>query len=445
MSFINAGRDTFKFWSRYVKGKPEELLQAVLAAARFNNLITPEDFKYTDGKKRSGMVNYYPLVCSDTGTGSENICDAGTTQALQQERFTLSQITASNVYQLNKDDVRYVDNTWSFKEHALQQIAAVLPTVRRKMSTQMSDLMVANVGILPNGNATRVLPMVEKDSGSVNPIGVWEIERAYTDSGYSNPFIIGGTDVFYWKKAVAIGGVNDNGLNVAQMGRTNAYYDNLINTSFNDTNNEHVLSFDPMMIKFIAYNENAGIFATDKMDIDSFDSLYTSGDGGGSMNGVFVDPMTGLVWDLDVNYDKCNKRWTWQIKLNWDIFIMPPSVCNIQGVNGIFHWKTCLPQNVTCEGDSPISPTASATYAYETSGNITFPLYIANLNIGGQKSTPEIEVANIAALAVQFNDNFNGVTFTVSGTELRYTGYAEIDFIINDGLTGEVDGTFTTS
>ena len=92
-------------------------------------------------------------------------------------------------------------------------------------------------------------------------------------------------------------------------------------------------------------------------------------DSGGTdyIEGVMADPLTGLLWDLNVNYDKCNYRWTFQWKLEWDIFVMPPAVCDIPGVNGIFHFTTCPAVQYTCpDGGTPATPASSHTYEWNT-------------------------------------------------------------------------------
>lgn len=443
MSFALSQRDLIKFALNYTKGKPVELTQAILAARKANGMITEQDLKIADGKKRKLFINYYAPICADDGDGTESICDSGTKIEPKQAYFEISQRTASAVYTLNPSDIRLTDSGWTFSQHAVAQIGSVIPTVRENMNQQLATILVANVGLLPNGNGSQLLPVINKQDGVMNPMGLWEIERAYRDSGYgSNPYIVGGTDVFYWKKAVGIGGMNNSGQNVAQMGHGNLFYDSTVNTTFGDSTTEHVISFDPEMLKFVSFNRNAGIFATDKVSIEQIDTLYAQSSET-ILRGVWPDPVTGLLWDLNVHYDPClnddNGGWKFQIKLEWDLFFMPASVCNKQGVNSIYHWTTCVQLVETCETGSPITPASSATYAYDTSGNITYP-YIAQkveIDINGSTITayPNTSLANITALKNLLNDIANGVTFTVSGTELRYTGYSAITVQLNDTLT----------
>lgn len=450
MSFLKSQRDLFKFILNYTIGKPVEATQAILQARTQNTMITEADTKFDDGKKRKLHFNYYPPICSAEGTGDENICNSGTVVEPKQDFFEISQITASPVYQVNPDDIRYVDGNYNFSQHAMAVIASAMPTVRENMNAQIAALLVANVGLLPNGNSSQLLPLINKQDGALNPMGYFEIERAYRDTGYSNPFVIGGTDVFHWKKVVPIGGVNNLGQDTSKMGAPNLFYDQTINTSFGSTATEHVLSFDPQMLKFVAFNRNAGMFATNEVTVDAMDAIYARGNDN-RLKGVLPDPMTGLLWDLNIHYDDCanngNGAWKIQWKLEWDIFFMPAKVCNKQGVNGLFHWTTCVQLVQQCETGSPITPASSATYSFDTNGEVTFPSIIQRVDIdnnGTITTYPNTSVANITELKNLLNDAANGVTFTVSGTELRYTGYSSITVTLNKDTDNEVVMEFTT-
>lgn len=433
MSWINAMRNLQKNVYDYTQDTiPQEGLLAVLTARTLNTTIQETDLQIQQGKKRQLKINYYAPDCdvvSDSDT--INVCQAGDVQEPKQMWFEISRATTTKAKSLNKNDIRNDDGNFMFSDHAKFQIRSGLAEARKSLAQDVIDLLAANVGLLPNGEASQLLPMINKSDGTINPMGVWNIERAYRDSGYQNPFIVGGTDVFYWKKAVSIGGINDKGQNLAQMGRTNAYYDTLVNTSFGDNATEHVISFDPQMIKFVSFNNNAGMFATDMKSIDDLDAIYQRG-GTDYIEGVMQDPVTGLLWDLYIKYDFCNSRWTWQYQLLWDMFFLPPYLCGKQGVNGIFHWTTCVPLVETCSAGSPLPANTASTFSFDTNGNISFPYIVQTLNIAGIEVKPNQSVANLDALIALMNNSAPApLVFTKSGTEIRYSGFAGITVTLN--------------
>ncbi len=414
------------------QGRPYEVLAAVLDARQYNTSIVETDMQSEAGKQRQLKINYYAPICDDQGTGDESLCDAGTVVAPKQIFFEISRKTASAVYQLNRDDVRYVDGNYTFSDHAKAAINAALPAVRRKLAVELANLLVANAGLLPNGTDKQMLPFMDKETGQVNPMGLWEVERTYRDSGLADPFIVGGTDVFHWRKAVEIGTGNNEGQNVHQMSRAHAYYDSLINDAFADGTTEHVLTFDPQMLKFVSFNRNAGIFATDLQNIDAIDAIYQRG-GTDYIEGVMADPLTGLLWDLNINYDKCNHRWTFQWKLEWDVFFLPQTVCNEPGVNGIFHFTTCAPLQFECPSGTPISGGTIAEYAWDLTG-FTYPVFVNKLELAGQTSYPDVTVANATELNDLLNDSVNGYVFTTDGGTITYNGYSGTTGQINDAI-----------
>lgn len=433
MSYANAMRYLQKNVFDYVRpGVPYPIISALLAARQFNDTITEQDLGNGPGKKRPLKINYSAPVCEDDGTCSDNICNAGIKVEPKQAWFEITRCTASNVYTIAKDDLRYIDGEWRFSQDAMRIVRSILPAVHKKLATEMVALLVDNVGLQPNGEESTMLPMVDKGNGTINPIGLWEIEKIYRNTGYSNPFIVGGDDVFYWNRIVNIGGLNELGQNIARLGMSNGYYEPLVNTAFADPTQEHAITFDPQMLKLVTFSENAGMFATDLDSIMDMDTMYARG-GTDYIEGVLVDPTYGLMWDFNAVYDKCDKVFNLQLKLNWDLFIMPVPVCNIQGVNGIYHFTSCLPPAIECPTPaSPISPTQS-TFTYDASG-LTFPLYVNKIELGGITDFPAATVANVAELRTLFNNTLPNYSFAGAGNNVTYSGFSAIGGQINDAI-----------
>lgn len=313
MSFKNAMQATQKSVLQYAKqGRRYEVLSAILDARNFNTNIIESIVGFDANNMCQLKIDYYDPVADDVVVKPKKV------------DFSISRTTASAVYQLNRDDIRYIDGNYIFSDHAKASINAGLPAARRKLAVELSNLLVSKVGLFPNGADKIQLPFMEKSTGQVTPMGLWEIERIYRDSGLSDPFIVGGTDVFHWRKAIEIG-----------TSRAHVYYDSLINDAFQDATTEHVLTFDTQMLKFVSFNRNANIFATDLQDIDAIDAVYQRG-GADYIEGVMADPLTGLLWDLNVRYDDSIHRWTFQWKLEWDIFFVP--VMDNNKVNSLFHF-----------------------------------------------------------------------------------------------------------
>jgi hypothetical protein len=179
------------------------------------------------------------------------------------------------------------------------------------------------------------------------------------------------------------------------------------------------------------------MFATQLQSPSDVDRLFYDGNQS-YIKGVFRDPINGILWDFNAKFDICggadgNGAWTFQLKFRWDIFFLPEVACNAaQCVNGIFHFRTCVPVILSCPtGQALPSPVSSKTFSATPS--ITYPMYVSNMTIGSTASSPNVNITNIADLVAMMNDNGSGFVFTVSGSNVHYTGYSPITVTLNGG------------
>ncbi len=440
MSFKNANQSISKFVSRAGrKARFYEVTRAVLLAARLNDAIQAEDFGI-QGKKRKFKINFYPTVCNAEGSCTDSVCAPGTVLEPRNELMELKRCTASKVFQLNVNDIRFADDGgMSFSDHAQAQIASTLGSMRKVLAEDITAVMISRTGLQPDGNATRRLNFANGTNGQVNPVGKYEVERIFSDSGYDQPFIVGGTEVDNWKRSTALGGTSAGGIDTARLGSERMYYDALVNQTYGD-GGEHVLAFDPRVFKFIAWSANQGMFATDLTSVTDLDKLFKQSKDG-SIRGSLVDRTDdgiGLLWDIRIKFFDCGGPedegyYTYQYKLIWDLVFMPDEDCNIQGVNGLFHFTTCAPVLAPCPTGDPVpAPQALKTYQW-TPGSI-FPLYAANMLLAGVATEPKVNVTSLGDLAAMMTAN-TGLSFTVSGSTIRYQGYSPIGGNINGNVT----------
>lgn len=445
MSFQNANILIQQFISGYGNtGRTYQALNYVPRVSEANTMVTliPNSFLFGPGKLRSVRLNYFPIQCDVEGSCDADICSTGEVVEPSQVVFNITRCTASKVYQINKDDIRLLDNNqWSFSGTAQQIILSVMPSFRRLIAIDWLTRLYELAGVHPDGNETKRITVTNPANGIVNPIGRFDIEREYLDAGFQEPYIIGGQEVYNWQKMVGIGGLNAQGQQINLLDTNNSWYDDgLGDTILNDlANGGHILAITPEVFKYVWYSENAGLFATDLASPEALDTLFARGTET-VLNGTLVDPVTGIVFDIDLHYDVCNKRWKFQFKHNWDFFVMPDVACNGQGVNGIMHYRTCPAVIAPCPtGDSPASPVAAQEFEW-TPTLADLPT-ISQSVIDGFATTQNepYAIANIAALATYMTEN-SQITFTVSGgTKIVYTGFTAITATFN---SGDVTATF---
>lgn len=452
MAFINAMQAIQKnVWDYARDTKNINLLLAVIAGSRLNRTIEMTDFGMM-GKLRTLKINFLAPICDDDGTCDPNICNPGRVIEPSQMFFNISQCTASDVYQVNKEDIRFLDGDVTFSDYAKRVVANAMVPVRDKLHAAIAAELVGEVGIIPLADGTGVADLlinwVNPENGYLNPQGYNTIQRSFADGGFSsNPIIVGGPTVDDWKRNRAIATANNFGqmLERLQSG-DNAWYDPIIPTTFADSQYDHILAYDPEVLKFVNFSMNSGIFQTDLNSINDINRLYWRGSES-LIEGTIIDPRTGLLWDLEIHYDVCLKAWKIQWQIRWDIFFMPPRQCNIQGVNGIYHFLACLAPAVECPTPAVLSPISTdQDFEYQTSGQIDYTYFIQKLQVGSLVKEFEglNQVDNIAELVTMLNDFLFplGIVLTANGTILEYTGTSPITILINGGATNDGE-TFT--
>lgn len=403
--------------------------------------ISSADFIKSPGKKRPFRLNYFPILCDQTGDCATNVCTMdGEKVELAQQEYDITQCISSPVYKLAKDDVRLIDANWSFSETMRQIIQSALPDFRRRLATNMVTRLYALAGVHTDGAVTKRVQTTNSANGVVNPLGKFQIEREYLDAGLKSPYILGGSEVYNWQKMVDIGGVNASGQNIAGISTPGSYYDEGLSTLVNNdvANGEWILSLDPSVFKFVTYSKNAGIFTTGLVNVSDVDKLYQMNGFGNMLEGSYYDSATGFVYDLTIRYD-CG-YWHAIFSFDWDFIILPDTVCGVQGMNGLMKWRTCPPLQVACPSGSPIgSPAAAKVYEW-TPTLANFPT-ISKVTLGGVTwtSNSPLPVTTLAQLAAILNEAYspNNDMFVVNGSDIEYTGYT--------ALTGKINGTTTVT
>ncbi len=423
MAIKNKALPIQKFVASYAQSDvPYPVVNALVDSARRNNFIQESDIQQAPGKKRTLRLDYIAPDCDDTGSCGADLCAPGRPTDPKQEFFELSMCTPSPVYEMAVDDIREIDNI-DVNEFALAQLAANMSTVRKKLAVAMLSKLAGRMGRFADGSTTKRLQLVNSSDGTLKPYQLNEFNRTFQDLNMSNPFILGGASVYHLQAGLKIATTNNAGQQLNQLAVPNAYYDKIVNDYFGG--GEHILSWDPRYLKFLTFSRNAGRFATNYKNYRLGDAYQEGID---YIHTVIIDPVTQIMWDFNAIYDKCVRKWRFQYQLEWDIFFLPATSCLPNWVNGILHWVGCDPVELPCPTGTVVTPPSTAVFSWAPG---TFPKAINRLELAGHVFNPNTNVANIAELATLMSGLGIG-TFTVSGSNIVYTGYSAITGEIND-------------
>jgi hypothetical protein len=445
MSFINANLPIQIGVSNYVRNdKRVPFIDFVVAASDANTTINiqPTDYQYAQGKVRNLKAILYAPICDVEGDCATSICESGgDKQEPSIYFFDLEECFATKKIQIYEDDIRYLDTGWSFSNNALQQIAAMMPAVRQGIAEDMLIKMESLVGIHPDGATSKRVNLVNPVTLGAYAQGLDDIYLDYSDAGLYAPFIIGGRSLKHFTRRIENGGVNALGDRIDLYEHENIWYDEGLSARvLNDTvNGDHIYSVDPRVFKFVTFSRNAGMFRTDRQSLDDLDLMHNSGNQS-YIKGVYLDPVTGLLFDLYIKYDCDN--WTIQLKLIWDMWVLPEYVCTAVGVNGIMKWRTCPQVIVPCPTGSLVpSPAAPQQYSWTPDLPCAYPYSIIQGSLENRNSQLDTQVTNIAGLVGVLNEIWGQPIFALNGggTAIVYSGVAPITGSLNGG---EVTITF---
>lgn len=417
-----------------------ETIDAILRASRENVNLQVDDMGRFGKLRRVKVTRYFSDCDPIADNCNQNFCNPGEVQEPQQEMFDITRCISTKVKTLRKEDLRSVDGDWTFSDHAMEQIRSGADMAHRELARRIDALLLANAGVHLDGNATHRVTMTNVATGQIQPVGMWDIQQEFADGGFTaQPYMIGSKEVFQWKKAIGIATENNTtGQDYSKIGLEGLYYDTVLNEVAGDTaNGEHIIAYDPNSLKFVSWNKNAGIFATDLRSIESFNYLYQGGNES-FIRGVIRDEY-GLLWDLNIRYNECEEEgWNWYLELNWDIFFPRVQPCNAPGVNGIFHYRTCPVVLAPCPTGDPV-PAPATLNTYQNTPGAIFPFRLYSLSVlGTTNSYPEgVQVDDINYLAAILNDGSEG-GFYVVGSNLRLKGYSGTTAVINNGETNLV-------
>lgn len=451
MSFLNASQPLQSFLNGYGnRGRTWSVIDYIMRTSLANTRINldNESFLQAPGKKRKAKINYVPVQCDVDGACGQGLCTTGTVIEPVQRDLEITQCTATKKYRLRHEDIRLTDNgAWDVNGYAIgEMLSSIMPEFRRNIALDMLTRLYALSGIHPDGTASKRLPLTVNQTSSIpTPVGLWNLEREYTDAGFMQPNILGGGSDFYnMRKAVEIGGLDQNGLYLNRIPTDNTWYDDgLQRQLFNDVaNGDWVVAVDPQMFKMVTYLQNVGQFATALTDISNLDQLYKgrTGPGHDFIKATVTDRVTGLTMDVFINYDKCDDAWDMHLELQWDFFVMPPINCGVEGVNGIMVYRTCPELEIPCPTGTPVTPPAAPT-ARNWNPTFTYPKPIYAVNIGGKDVTytEPVTLTSDADTVALLNNSYGAPVFTLVGSDIRYTGYTNLSGNLNNG---EIAATF---
>lgn len=306
--------------------QPVGALMAVLSAQNMSR-VKPMLLS-DDGKLKKYQITYVKPDCSavlDCGNDGASRCDDGDSKPITTDTLTISDCTPSGVIELTDAQFRDLCN-FGPNEFQSAQIMGKMDKVNRAINTKILTSICGGIGCFGIGNTDpRDIALINQSTGAPNWNADTEILSDFSDAGMNvTPLLVGGRTIRKYAKGTANGGVSDAGVNIGGMQAFPSFYDNQLQGVCGDAGKETFIAIAPGIVNFVSYLENVGQFQSNVKFSDVLASMRI----GETFNyGTIQDPMTGLMWDLDVIFDTCTKTWKLSFRMQHDVWIMPITGC----------------------------------------------------------------------------------------------------------------------
>jgi hypothetical protein len=292
--------------------QPTGLLSGLISDQNTQGVEIEAD--YSKGGKNNIVALKYlqPDAEADSSDTETNICDdAGSSTAYVWTDVTADQWAQSRTMKLTFAEMR--DLCESGSEFRNKIMMNAFDSINRKVNAGLISLFDAGAGgILGGSGATGTEYQMLYTDGltQVDPMGWINMMRDLNDVGvYAAPILAGGGNLRTYTKLQGISCCNDQGIDPSQLPDSNIYYDNQIST---------VLTGPSYDNPFFAWAPGAAVFVSRPKYVDQFRMI-----GDTFIFDTVIDPVTGLRYDFELDFDKCDKIYKLRISLDYGLFQLP--------------------------------------------------------------------------------------------------------------------------
>lgn len=302
-----------------------------------------------NGKDSRYAITYPTEVCTAVvDCGDVSCADAGTaTSSPTCDSFDSFSCKTSEWHTVNVSTFRDLGSL-TVQQNMFHAVYQQMQKIKAATDLAGITSLNTNAGQIDGTTATRLLKLVDFETGKPYPHTITMIENDFADAGFPTmPLLIGNRQINYLRNASNRGGVSDQGFNNANLLDIPAFYDiniNATNTAPTSGGNEVVFAVQPQIVNLLTWSENSGMFASrngeiDWSNIDPMSLINT--DNTTFMHTVLQDPATGMLFDFDLVYDPKCKKFSWKIMTYFKWLILSLTGCKDSTFNGIIKYDIC--------------------------------------------------------------------------------------------------------
>lgn len=225
-----------------------------------------------------------------------------------EHQFGLSQRQATLI-------CRGGDNNALISQFMGRGFDAIRRKINRRLLTIQSTNFGFNQGNTPPSAATKSINVLVASTGAPLATGIQVLKQDYYEHNqYAGmPLVVGQGNIMKYFDTMTNGCCNQDGVDMA------AYASKYGAAMFLDTITEVVIGSNqfivlaPGMLQFIPWLRYVS---------------YNAGQMGTSFNTTVTDPLTGMQYDMKIDYDGCLEKYFVKLSLNYGLWIQPTDTFN---------------------------------------------------------------------------------------------------------------------
>jgi len=295
--------------------QPAGMIEALMSDANRDGIEVSDLLDKGDGKLNTVSLKYMkPDAISDSSDTITDLCDeAGVAHTYVYTEPELTREVQSETKLLTEDQFRTLCDP-SAEAFRTKLIMGAMNSVILRMDRAMITDYVAGAGGFIDGDAgPNSYAFLNNDSGinAVDPNGFISMMIDYENTGaVGRPIIVADGNFHRYAKLEDLGCCNQLGQNIAGSMEGSYYYDRQIDSTLTDASENNLfMVWAPGAAQMLNKNYNRGDFRKVGSDF-LFDTI--------------TDPRTGITFDFELYYDKCNPRgYRFNIKTRYGLFQLP--------------------------------------------------------------------------------------------------------------------------
>lgn len=299
------------------------------------NQVDMGDGKGNEGTNRSKVVDtiYYQREDpASFATSFSTGCPTGDQKPLCEASIEISNELESATFKVQEDQMRRICE--SQDEHVAFWIQQQMRAGAKRLNDLLGTDLGANLGTFQDGAVVKEYQLLNNTEGRIWSFGEAELMRDLKNAHFSgNVAVIGDGNWEIYRSITDIGAVGNTAIQTGRQGRFPVFYDPALFTNAGLDNINHGLVIESGTAQLLTWNGFNGKY---RKVHDHY------------VRDTIMDPETGLVWDIRMDYEECpsggtvyDSNWNIQILLSWDVFNLPANVYaagdDLFGVTGIYN------------------------------------------------------------------------------------------------------------